>query len=178
MSLCLLACGTLVPTQDLSASILVSACTYTCASMQWFAVGIDPLLKYLERRLDGIPIIKRPVVGPANFGEEFPQPIEEKFILMAYCDDVKPSITEISDFLLVDSACKLLQNSSGCKLHRDPASSKCKFLLLGQASGKERYSSKIFHLTTWSYLTVLTWLGLNCLQIGQIQENEMGTPYN
>ena len=29
VSLCLLACGTLVPTQDLSASILVSACTYT-----------------------------------------------------------------------------------------------------------------------------------------------------
>ena len=27
-----------------------------CASMEWFCFGIDPLLRYLERRLQGIPI--------------------------------------------------------------------------------------------------------------------------
>ena len=33
-------------------------------SMYWFGVGIDPLLKYLERTLAGIPITSLPVAGP------------------------------------------------------------------------------------------------------------------
>ena len=34
-------------------------------SMFWFGVGIDPLLVYLERRLQGIPIISLPQSGPS-----------------------------------------------------------------------------------------------------------------
>ena len=30
-----------------------------------------------------------------------------------------------------DKSCKLFELSSGCKLHRNPASNKCKFLALG-----------------------------------------------
>ena len=33
-------------------------------SMDWFAVGIDPLLNYLDKRLTGIPISILPVYGP------------------------------------------------------------------------------------------------------------------
>ena len=34
-------------------------------SMSWFGVGIDPLLTYLDRRLEGIPLISLPVAVPA-----------------------------------------------------------------------------------------------------------------
>ena len=34
-------------------------------SMGWFSIGIDPLLRLLERRLQGILICSLPVLGPA-----------------------------------------------------------------------------------------------------------------
>ena len=54
---------------------------------------------------------------------------------MAYCDDVKPAVTCMAEFLILDLACTLFENSSGCKLHRDPAAGKCKFLALGRWKG-------------------------------------------
>ena len=106
------------------------------ASMEWFAFGIDPLLRYLERRLEGIPIVSIPVQGPATHTEIWPLPaLEERFKLMAYCDDVKPSISSMSEFFVVDKGCHLFEVSSGCKLHRDPSSGKCKFLALGRWRG-------------------------------------------
>ena len=73
-----------------------------CASMEWFAFGIDPLLRYLERRLQGIVIHSLPVLGPALQYEAMPlPPMEERFKLMAYCDDVKPSITTMSSSSLL-----------------------------------------------------------------------------
>ena len=54
---------------------------------------------------------------------------------MAYCDDIKPSITSMAEFITVDTACSLFERSSGCKLHRNPASGKCKFLALGRWRG-------------------------------------------
>ena len=54
---------------------------------------------------------------------------------MAYCDDVKPSITTMAEFFTVDQACSLFEKSSGCKLHRDPNAGKCKFLPLGRWRG-------------------------------------------
>ena len=48
---------------------------------------------------------------------------------------VKPSVTSMSEFLTLDKACSLFENSSGCKLHRDPAAGKCKFLALGRWRG-------------------------------------------
>ena len=65
-----------------------------CASMQWFAIGIDPLVRYLERRLQGILISSLPVLGPAFHGETMPlPPLQEHFKLMAYCDELKPSVS-------------------------------------------------------------------------------------
>ena len=51
---------------------------------------------------------------------------------MAYCYDVKPSVTSMGEFSTIDKACTLFEKSSGCKLHRDPAAGKCKFMVLGR----------------------------------------------
>ena len=106
-----------------------------CASMEWFCFGIDPLLRYLDKRLQGIVITSIPRHGPVLQGEMALSPLEERFKLMAYCDDVKPSITCMAEFFTVAKACTLFEESSGCKLHRDPTSMKCKFLALGRWRG-------------------------------------------
>ena len=41
----------------------------------------------------------------------------------------------MQEFLLVDKAMSLFEMSSGCKMHRDPTSGKCKFLALGRWRG-------------------------------------------
>ena len=68
-------------------------------SMEWFSVGIDPLLIFLDQNLSGIPIVSLAVLGPPVENEEYPLPkLQERFKLMAYCDDVKPAITNINEF--------------------------------------------------------------------------------
>ena len=62
-------------------------------------------------------------------------PLEERFKLLAYYDDVKPSVTSMAEFITINTACTLFEKSSGCKLHRDPTSGKCKFLPLGRWRG-------------------------------------------
>ena len=104
-------------------------------SVYWFAYGIDPLLSYLDERLQGITIYKTP-----TFGQTLPMAaplprLEEKYKLIAYVDDVKPAITSMNEFLLVDRASLLFENASGCELHRDPASLKVKFLPLRRWRG-------------------------------------------
>jgi hypothetical protein len=61
--------------------------------------------------------------------------LEERFKLMAYCDDVKPSVSTMAEFITINEACSLFERSSGCKLHRDPADGKCKFLASGRWKG-------------------------------------------
>ena len=102
----------------------------------WFCFGIDPLLVYLAKRLTGILIHSLPVLGPAEPQQphQFPA-FETRYKVLGYLDDCKPAITTMEEFLLVDRACKLFEDSSGCKLHRDPASNKCKFLALGRWKG-------------------------------------------
>ena len=55
-------------------------------SMYWFGVGIDPLLTYLDRRLEGIPLISLPVAGPAH--EDAPHsvlpPVQQRYRVIAY----------------------------------------------------------------------------------------------
>ena len=106
-------------------------------SMFWFATGIDPLLVYLERRLHGIPIMSLPVAGPAPESAASPYlpPREERYKVEAYADDVKPSITSMQQFFLVDRACYFLEKASGVKLHCDPSTDKVKFLPLGRWCG-------------------------------------------
>ena len=103
-------------------------------SMYWFGVGIDPLLNYLERRLTGIPITSLPVAGPTQEGatDHHLAPVEQKYVVVAYADDVKPSITSMEEFDIVDHGCSLLERASGVKLHRDPSAGKVKFLPLGR----------------------------------------------
>ena len=84
-----------------------------------FCYGLDPHLDWLESRLSGIPIYKD--VNCLNSNTEV-------YKLMAYVDDVKPSISCMNDFTVVDHGSALFEGASGCKLHRDPQSGKVKFL--------------------------------------------------
>ena len=104
--------------------------------MEGFCFGIDPLLRNLEQRLQGIVITPLPVLGPSALGYPMPLPqLEECYKVIAYCKDVKPSVTSMSEFITIDSACSLFERSSGCKLHRDLNADKCKFLALGRWRG-------------------------------------------
>ena len=104
-------------------------------SMHFFSFGIDPLLVFLERRLKGILITELPVLGPAQEGQQQLPPLEERYKLIGYADDVKPAITTMQEFSVVDKAMELFEKASGCKLHCDPASKKCKFLPLARWRG-------------------------------------------
>ena len=104
-------------------------------SMHLFCYGIDPLLIYLEKRLQGIVIASTPVEGPVQFLTPPLQPFEERYKVIGYADDVKPAITTMEEFMLVDKAMALFEKASGCKLHRDPANKKCKFLPLARWRG-------------------------------------------
>ena len=126
-------------------------------SMEIFTFGIDPVLIYLESRLKGILIYKMPVQGPMpaptpppyrinprTAGRQAPRapapattlpPLELRYKLIGYCDDLKPSITSMNEFIIVDQAMTIFEKSSGCMMHRDPTSGKCKFLPLGRWKG-------------------------------------------
>ena len=58
---------------------------------------------------------------------------------MAYVNDVKPGITSLREFSLVDRGSALFEAALGCILHRDPNSGKVKFLAIGgwKPKGKE-----------------------------------------
>ena len=103
-------------------------------SMFFFAYGIDPLITYLERRLSGIVIYSLPVLGPVLNDSRLRTlpPLEERYRVVSYADDLKPAITTMQEFILVNNASALFEEASGCKLHRDPTSQKCKFLPLGR----------------------------------------------
>ena len=100
----------------------------------WFCYGIDPLLVYLDKRLQGILVHSLPVQGPTLHGQALP-PLETRYKVQGYLDDCKPAVTSMAEFQLVDTACRLFERSSGCKLHRDPDTDKCKVLLLGRWKG-------------------------------------------
>ena len=98
----------------------------------FFAYGIDPLITYLESRLSGILICSLPVLGPVlecSQSDSLP-PLEERYRVISYADDLKPAITSMEEFKLVDNASGLFEAASGYRLHRDPTSQKCKFFLL------------------------------------------------
>ena len=94
----------------------------------FFCYGLDPHLDWLERRLTGIAIYTEKLLGSKDHPPEV-------FKLIAYVDDVKPSITSMHEFIIVDQGSSLFEAASGCKLHRDPASGKVKFLPLGRWRG-------------------------------------------
>ena len=105
------------------------------SSMNWFSFAIDPLLTYLHKRLQGIPIISLPVLGPKEKDKPNPEKLVEKYKVYGLADDVKPSVSCMAEFALVDKAAALFEQSSGNVLHRDPGKGKCKVLLLGRWRG-------------------------------------------
>ena len=105
-------------------------------SMHLFGFGIDPLLVYLEKRLQGILIASLPVHGPTLDPSIPLPPLEERYKVIGYADDVKPAVTNIEEFSMIDYAMALFEKASGCRLHRDPTSKKCKFLPLAKWRNK------------------------------------------
>ena len=103
--------------------------------MHFFSYGIDPLLNYLEKRLTGILVTSLPCHGPVPPGSAILPALEERYKVIGYADDVKPAITNMADFAVVDKAMEMFENASGGRLHRDPASKKCKFLPLARWKG-------------------------------------------
>ena len=103
-----------------------------CPSSIWFCYGIDPLLIWLGNRLQGITIHSAKVLGPLNHDQKTPlKNFEYKYKVVGFCDDIKPAIITMDEFRIADLGASMFEKSSGCKLHRDPASNKCKFLPLG-----------------------------------------------
>ena len=101
-------------------------------SMEIFSFGIDPLLILLERVLNGILIASVPVLGPRQLHEPPLAPKELRYKVIGYADDAKPAITSMEEFKTVNKALSLFEKASGCRVHRDPANMKCKFLPLGR----------------------------------------------
>ena len=104
-------------------------------SSSLFCYGIDPHLTWLDNRLRGISIYSMPAAGPTLHKDPFPISITETYKVVGYIDDVKPAITTMAEFTLVDRGSRIFELASGCKLHRDPASGKVKFLPLGRWKG-------------------------------------------
>ena len=79
--------------------------------------GIDPLVSYLDKRLQGICIYSTPTLGPTLPGSPPLAGQREVYRLIAYVDDVKPAITSMNEFLLVDRASLIFElqvvNSTG-----------------------------------------------------------------
>ena len=103
--------------------------------MHIFCYGIDPLIVYLEKQLKGILIASLPVSGPVTQSDPPLKPIEERYKVIGYADDVKPAISNINQFSVVDKGMTLFEKASGCKLNRNPAIKKCKFLPLARWRG-------------------------------------------
>ena len=55
-------------------------------SMNWFAIGIDPVLLYLDKRLSGILMSTLPTSGPRLQDNTPPAPMVEKYKTMGYAD--------------------------------------------------------------------------------------------
>ena len=89
-----------------------------------FCYGLDPHLDWLENQLRGIPIYTNNFFSRTNS--------TEVYNLIAYVDDVKPSVTSMHEFKLIDEGSAFFESDSGCILYRDPSSGKVKFLPLGR----------------------------------------------
>ena len=73
-------------------------------------------------------------------------------------------ITRMSEFCLVDKAKELFENASGCRLHMDPVTKKCKFLPLAKWKGTLKqedipcdYTTLSDHLDMIGVTLMATW---------------------
>ena len=81
-----------------------------------FCYGIDPRLVWLERRLTGIPLYRHPALGPL-FPGDHPLHVQEDYKVIGYIDDIKPAITSMLEFNVVDTGPSLFEKASGCIFH-------------------------------------------------------------
>ena len=86
-------------------------------------------------------------------------PLTTRYTLTAFCDDLKPAVTSIYEFRLVERVMKIFELSSGCKMHRSKESEKCKCLPLSvwrKNTAARRYSFRLFHLVRTSWFLGVT----------------------
>ena len=57
-----------------------------------------------------------PASGPTLESEPYPIQLSETYRLIDYIDDVKPAITSIAEFTMVDGGSSLFEKASGCIL--------------------------------------------------------------
>ena len=57
-------------------------------SVFWFSFGIDPLVTFLEKRLQGITLYSTPVLGPVLSDCPPLPPLQETFKLLCFVDDL------------------------------------------------------------------------------------------
>ena len=99
--------------------------------MGFFSIAIDPLLHYLHRRLQGIVICSLP--GVLQHDGTTSALREERYRVYGLADDVKPAVTSLEEFYIVDQGARLFEQSSGNKLHRQTGErGKCAVLALGK----------------------------------------------
>ena len=117
---------------------------------------MDPLLSFLEKRLQGIVIHSLPVSGPSLRGQprKLP-PLESRYKLTGYCDDLKPSITSMEEYTTIHNAVVMYESASGCVLHRDISSKKCKILLMGEWKKWSQDEIPLNFLTKSDFLDML-----------------------
>ena len=94
-------------------------------SMGWFSLGIDPLLLLLERKLQGISICSVQAAGPLAEHQARLHPVEELYTVYGLADDIKASVSTMSEFGIIEDAARLFESSSGNLLHRDSIRGKC-----------------------------------------------------
>ena len=88
---------------------------------KWFGFAINQLLHYLDKRLKGIQIFSKPILGPSLEHARVRSPyIESKYKLIGYWDDVIPAVTSMEEFKIINKAVALFEKASGCLLHRGP----------------------------------------------------------
>ena len=100
-----------------------------CPAHQLSSLTLLGLL-LLERKLQGIPICSLPTLGPTAEGQLPLPPLEERYKVYGLADDVKASVSCMSEFALIENAAKLFELSSGNKRHRNSVTGKCKVLAL------------------------------------------------
>ena len=120
-----------------------------------FNFAIDALVTYIEKRLEGIKIFSIPTQGPSHPKWGKPPEIELRYKVCGFLDDLKPGIVKREEFFMVDNAIRLFEGASGCKLHRDPASQKCKALFLGKWSKWKKSDIPINYIVPTEHLDYL-----------------------
>ena len=73
-------------------------------STNLFRYGIETLLSYLNNRLQGLLISYLPVQDLLPLKSPPLPPPEERYKIIGYADNVKPAVTTMEEFKLVDKA--------------------------------------------------------------------------